>query len=140
MDELDELWILNESGACMFNYAVNSKMDPLLFGSFFTAINQFGKQCSDTAIDDITMGQNFLMSLYLPDYRTTIVARSTHTKKRKNMKKMLKEISIQFITHFSPPQITDWDGNLGIFDTFEQYVKDFFNRSEKIVKNMQLIF
>ncbi|WP_371806194.1 hypothetical protein [Candidatus Lokiarchaeum ossiferum] len=140
MDELDELWILNESGACMFNYAVDSKMDPLLFGSFFTAINQFGKQCSDTAIDDITMGKNFLMSMFLPDYHTTIVARSTHTKKRKNMKKMLKEISIQFIQHFQPYQIIDWDGNLDLFEDFEQFIVSYFNRSEKMVQNMKMIF
>ena len=140
MNELDELWILNESGACMFNYAVNSKMDPLLFGSFFTAINQFGKQCSDTAIDDITMGQNFLMSVFLPDYHTTIVGRSTHTKKRKNMKKMLKEISVKFITHFSTQQITQWDGNLEIFDDFGTYIEEFFKRSEKLVENLKAIF
>lgn len=140
MNELDELWILNEAGSCMFNYAVDSKMNPLLFGSFFTAINQFGRQCSDTAIDDITMGENFLMSLFLAPYKTTIVARSTHTRKRKNMSKMLQEISEIFKTQFAPKDILAWNGNLAQFEGFEKLVEYFFNKNEKMVANFKSIF
>lgn len=140
MKELDEIWILHESGICLFNYAVEKRMDPTLFGSFFTAINQFGQQCAHNTIDDITMGENFLMSHKMIDYHVSIVGRTTKTKKRKEMKKMLVQIANVFRTQYSPKEIIDFRGRIDIFDNFQSLIEYFFNQQNKIVEDLKAIF
>lgn len=140
MEELDELWILHESGVCLYNYAVEKKMDPALFGSFFTAINQFGKECASNSIDDIAMGNNFLSSLQMPDYHITLVGRSTKTKKHKAMQKMLEKIATIFRTQYSPKEIIEFNGNLDKFENLTALIDYFFNKKEQIVEELKAIF
>ena len=140
MLELDEIWLLHESGICLFNYAVDYRMDPTLFGSFFTAINQFGQECAHNSIDDITMGENFVLSHKMPDYPLKIVGRSTKTKKRKEMKKMLQNIGEIFRSQYSPEDIIQFDGRIDKFDNFKLLVENFFNKQAQLVENFKAIF
>jgi len=140
MKELDEVWILYESGACLFNYAIDTKMDPVLFAGFFTAINQFGQEYAKNSIDDITMGGNLLMTQTLPEYRVSMVGRTTDIKNRKSLKKTLSEISTIFKSHFSPGDIESWDGDLGKFKGFLEFITGYFTQKEQILEKFQSIF
>ncbi|MCF2138624.1 MAG: hypothetical protein K9W44_01045 [Candidatus Lokiarchaeota archaeon] len=140
MDELDEIWILHESGVCLYNYAIEKNMNPALFGSFFTAINQFGQECANNSIDDITMGNNFLSSYKIPEYHVILIGRSTKTKKRKTMQKILEKIAKIFKTQYSPEDIANFDGKVDKFNNLTSLIDYFFNQQEHMIEELKMIF
>ena len=53
MMALDDLWILNESGTCMFNRSRSNDFNPFIFSGFFAAITQMGKKCAKKKKNEI---------------------------------------------------------------------------------------
>lgn len=142
MKELVELWVLHESGTCLFHYSLEDKVDPVLFGGFFSAINQYSSSMtkSGSVIQDITMGNFILVNYVLPDYGLFFVGRCKKTKHRKSIRKTLIYISKLFQDIYPIEDIKAWNGNTTIFEDFNQSIREFFNNDQQILERMQSIF
>ena len=140
MEKLVELWILRESGVCMFHHTTDENVDPNLFGSFFTAIKQLGQRCSNAEIDGIMMQDSLLMSVNNKEYGISIVGRTQHRSMRKNMKKILHEIGQNFVNEFPGDSIKKFNGNIDQFESFEVILKPYMHFDEILIEHMKGIF
>lgn len=41
VDKINEVWIIENSGICLFNYATESSIDEILFSGFLSGIKTF---------------------------------------------------------------------------------------------------
>lgn len=142
MKELLELWILHESGTCLFHYSLENKVDPVLFGGFFTAINQLSASMSKTGakIQDISTGNFLLMNFLLPEYHVSLVGRCKKTKHRKSVIKTLEHIAELFQEKYEAIEVAEWDGNLVRFEKFQPIVEKYFNSDELTAERLRNIF
>ncbi len=142
MKNLIELWIINESGTLLFHYSLEKKVDPVLFGGFFAAINQYSATMSKSGekIQEINMGNFILVNYPVPDYGISVVARCKKTKHSQSTRKTLEFIAEMFQEKYTQHEIVSWNGNLTKFDTFFKDVECFFNNEILMAQRMQSIF
>lgn len=142
MKELVELWVLHESGTCLFHYSLEDKVDPVLFGGFFSAINQYSSSMTKSSanIQDITMGNFLLVNYVLPEYGLFFVGRCKKTNHRKSIRKTLIYISKLFLDLYPEDMIKNWNGNTSKFENFNESIQDFFNNDQLILERMRTIF
>lgn len=136
---LEEIWFINDYGICLFNYSIDKKMDPELFSPIFTAINQFGQKAVKNSINEISMGKNYLLSLDIPDYKLKLVGRTSQTKNREIMEKMLIEIAEKFKNHFTVEEIAQYKGQVDQFAPFSQFITAYFDQQEQLIQNFKSI-
>lgn len=136
---LEEIWIINDFGVCLFNYALEKKMEPELFGPVFTALNQFGQKAVKNSLREISMGSNYLLSLDMPDYNLKLVGRTSHTQNRKIIEKMLNEIADEFRKSFSLEQIKKFKGQIDQFEAFTPHIKAYFDQQEQMLQEFKSI-
>ena len=56
--DIKEIWIFNIEGKELFSYAPETKVDPLLFGSFMSALQSFSKELTSKYMRSLTLGSS----------------------------------------------------------------------------------
>jgi hypothetical protein len=55
---INEVWIINPSGITLFNLSKDEKVDPLLIGGFFSAIQSFIKELGEKELKTLILGDS----------------------------------------------------------------------------------
>ncbi|NHI94164.1 MAG: hypothetical protein EAX96_16860 [Candidatus Lokiarchaeota archaeon] len=124
MREIEEIWIINESGITLFNFS-KDELDPTLFGGFISAIQNFIKEIGNQKIESIIMGSSQL-TLLKSKYDLIFVARSDKKIKKKNIEKHLNTVVKSFFELYED-EVKDWDCDSTKFDDFKDVIEYIFD-------------
>lgn len=101
MEKISEIWIVNKSGAPLFNRSNDSKIDPALFGGFLSAIQNFIETSfSGSHLQTLVFGESQLIFLYIETYSMFIVVRCPKKVNVKDIKTGLEKIRDLFLSKF----------------------------------------
>lgn len=132
MGDIDEFWIINEGGLCLYTISVEneSNLDLGLFSGFVTAIDRFGENLSNNKIQKLKLGKNLIVFKKNSKNNLLFVG-STIKSSEKKLRKILDEIERKFLAKYSNGLISNWDGDLSIFEDFSEEIKRLFRGKKR---------
>ncbi|UYP48303.1 hypothetical protein NEF87_004588 [Candidatus Lokiarchaeum ossiferum] len=141
MVDISEIWIVDASGKCIYNYSLEQNSDPNLFAGFFSALNQFGKNLSKKELNCIEFGDEIILLKHVQAYNLLIIGKGIKVENNKAMKESMHEI-VQIFKNLYPPNfIEDWDGNLDAFEELTCKINQlFFENGLNCVERYKSIF
>jgi len=96
---VNEIWIITSSGVTLFNLSKDEKIDPLLFGGFFSAIQSFVKTLGESTLKTLIIG-NAKITVYQGKGGYLFVSRSAQKTKDDSIMEYLKLIESKFFEHY----------------------------------------
>ena len=141
MVDISEIWVVDASGKCIYNYSLENNNDPHLFAGFFSAINQFGKNISKKELNCIEFGDEIILLKHVQNYNLLIIGKGIKSGKNKKMKEFMHEIVQIFKILYSPNFIETWNGDLDAFEGFTFKINQmFFENGLNCVERYKSIF
>ncbi len=137
MENIDEIWIIENNGTCLFNQSLG-QIDETLFSGFLSSIQTFIETISNERLRKIELGNAKLIIFNLDEYRLFIVLKSSKNVKDKYLEKKIKEIQTKFIVKYGSylveRQAKSLPCNTRVFEDFREELDDLFG--VKIDKNI----
>jgi hypothetical protein len=99
MRVISEIWIINPNGITLFNLSKDEKIDPLLFGGFFSAIQAFVKNLGETELKTLVIGTS-KMTIYQGKDGFLFVSRSSQKIKDSEIIESLKLVESKFFEQY----------------------------------------
>ena len=124
MRMIEEIWIVHPSGITLFNLTKGDKIDPVLFGGFFSALNSFIQQLGEKKLKTIIMGDSKL-TIFQGYKGILFISRSKKGIKNKLIISNLKFVEDMFKKEFQDI-IDTWNGDTNIFSNFGDMIKEIF--------------
>src|SRR5271157_2027398 len=135
MRDIAELWIIDESGCCIFNYAPVQSLDPNLFAGFMIALSQFGQSIAQASIQSLKLGRNLFVFTKIPSTNLLVVGRAEQkTADETRISQVLKDIYARFLEKFPPETMKEWCGDIKQFEPFKEDIEKFFEDKTTRVK------
>ncbi len=135
MEKISEIWIVNKSGAPLFNRSTDTRVDPALFSGFLSAIQGFVETSfQGSHLKTLVFGESQLFFLYIDTYNMFIVVRCPKKVNAKEIQAGLEKIWDLFLTKFKSlleKSVTDLDEFLSFNADLEKLLE-----SPKLVKRM----
>ncbi len=131
---IQDLWILTDGGIVLFSRVFNPKVNEQLFGALMTALNTFATELSSGGLSSFELSS--IRFTIMKHDRSMFVCNSSKKVKEKHVIDELRRISERFIELYSD-DLEDWDGDLNIFDGFEEHIEDSL---EETIKKFQKAF
>ena len=132
MGDIDEFWIINEGGLCLYTISVEneSNLDLGLFSGFVTAIDQFGENLSNSQIQKLNLGKNLIV--FKKNFKSKLLFVGSTTKSsEKKLRKILGELEEKFLATYSKDVIADWNGDISTFEDFSEEIKYLFRGKKR---------
>lgn len=130
-DKISEIWIITNSGLCIFNHSIENKIDEILFSGFLSGIRTFLEEIGEKKLEKLELGNSKLIFYNLDDYHLFIVLKGPKKVKDKYLEKKIKEVKTDFINKYGKILLEHKKKNLP-FNTDD--FKDFRNDLEVIFK------
>jgi len=132
---LQDIWILNESGAVVFDRVYDEKIDPQLFGALMSALNSFAEELTEGGLSNFELSDKKFTITKKHEY--IFVVNSDPKIKPKKVHYELQVVIDKFFEKYTKDQLTNWDGELTIFEEFKNDIEDSL---EDPIKKMQKAF
>ncbi|MHA1370174.1 MAG: hypothetical protein ACTSRA_10720 [Promethearchaeota archaeon] len=120
---LQDIYIINKDGLCLFERHYSEKMDPHLFSGFITALNTVASQLGEEkGLTNFTLGDNKYILikhnnlLFVGNYNNKVGVKKAY-------KELEKVVNI-FFSVYSFDDIMNWNGDADFFSGFEEHIKD----------------
>ncbi len=136
MRVINEIWIIDPSGITLFNMSKEENIDAVLFGGFFSAIQNFISNLGEKELKSLVLGNSQLM-VYQGDRDFLFISRSDLKSKEKKIIKYLKLIESKFFELYGE-KIKNWDGEVSIFNNFGEIIEEIFEDAPE--KDMETAF
>jgi hypothetical protein len=117
-----DLWILTLSGTTVYSRVIDPRVNPQLFGALMSALNTFAEKLTEEGMSDFELSNIRFSIMKMNDF--LFVASSSKKVKSKKILQELREISDKFFELYPAETLRRWDSDVGLFDTFEQVIKD----------------
>ena len=128
MTKILEFWIITKGGIPVFSYSPDSKLNPSLMSSFFSALQSYLLEISEKdAIDSFSIGNfnyNFLRN---NRYGLYFIAKSDIKTKPKNIEKYLKNIAGIFLNAYKE-DLEMFDGDIAKFEEFQAEFDNYLKK------------
>ncbi|TFG00914.1 MAG: hypothetical protein EU541_00975 [Promethearchaeota archaeon] len=121
MNLIRDLWIVNDAGVVLFSRVYDEKIDAQLFGSFLSAVNAFAEELDHGGLNSFSMEKKKITMF--KEHNCLIIASSSPKYSKKEVSKELKAIANKFFETFPPKMIEKWDGDVRVFNEFEEQIK-----------------
>ncbi len=116
---IKEIWIFDIKGIELFSYAPYTEVDPLLFGGFLSALQNFSKELTSKFLDSITMGLDQYIFFRKEDFPIFILGRTSIKGSLNNIEKNLKILYEEFWNQYQSV-LQDFDGEVTRFREFNK--------------------
>ncbi|MHA1299206.1 MAG: hypothetical protein ACTSO9_07225 [Candidatus Helarchaeota archaeon] len=124
MREIDEIWIIEQSGLTLFNLSKEDSLETAMIGGFFAALQSMLESIGEKQIKSIILGESKII-IYNGSKGLLYISRSKRSVKDKNIEQHLKLVEKKFIEEYED-KLDPWDGNLDYFKGFGQKIEDIF--------------
>ncbi len=140
MEKISEIWIIDEDGKPLFNKSIDSKVDPLLFGGFLSAIQQFVQSSfQGSKIEKLYFGESKISFLHLKEHQIYVVVRSHKKKKDKEIGGALQKIGELFVSTFKD-KLGKAITSVTEFQSFTKILEDHLKKEEQLLGRMKSWF
>ncbi|MHA1379544.1 MAG: hypothetical protein ACTSRG_14315 [Candidatus Helarchaeota archaeon] len=102
MDKITEIWIITDSGVCLFNHSLENKIDEMLFSGFLSGIRTFLAEIGEKKLEKLELGNSKLIFYNLDKCGLFIVLKGPKNVKDKFLEKKIKEIQSIFVEKYGP--------------------------------------
>ncbi|TXT61475.1 MAG: hypothetical protein BAJALOKI2v1_30096 [Promethearchaeota archaeon] len=133
MGTLQDIWILDESGATIYSRVFDPKVNEQLFGALMSALNQFAEQVSEGGISSFELSDTRFNILKKKDY--LFIANSESGKNKKAKKELNKICDTFFDLYGQKIESGDWDGDVTLFEDFGEHIEDSLKSTLKQFKD-----
>ncbi len=123
MKVINEIWIINSGGITLFNLSKDEKIDPLLFGGFFSAIQAFIKNLGETELKTLVIGASKI-TVYQGKGGYLFVSRSPQKTKEGEIIENLKLVEAKFFERYQGQ--LDRLVDTRIFQNFGAVIEEIF--------------
>ena len=129
MDKVEEVWVIEDSGICLFNQSVGN-VEEILFSGFLSSIQTFIQTLGEEKLRKIELGDSKLTILNIEEYNIFIVLKSPKKTKDKYLEKKIQDVHTRFIVKFGPVlvehQVKKLPYNTAVFQDFHKVLDDIF--------------
>lgn len=132
-----DLWVLKECGTVIFESVEDKKIDPQLFGGFMSAIHSFASQINKQGMTNFQLGsKNFILKV---QNGMIFIGTARIDTKLNLASKELDHIAEKFFELYPLEVLQSWNGNLAIFNDFQNKIYDDFD-AKCIMKKMAALW
>ncbi|MFX1452284.1 MAG: hypothetical protein ACFFCM_15710 [Promethearchaeota archaeon] len=139
MDKITEVWIIENSGVCLFNHSIESSIDEILFSGFLSGIRTFLEEIGEKKLEKLELGNSKLIFYNLDQFRLFVVLKSPKKTKDKYLEKKIEEVQKRFINLFGNQLLEHQKKGLPYnIDNFKDFRKELEDNifKENIEKNI----
>lgn len=134
MKILQDLWIMDPTGAVLFKRVFEEKINEQLFGGFMSALNTFASQIDQNGLSSFDIGnKKFIL---LKKDNLFFISNFDSNVNPKRASKELEDIAQKFLSAY-PVDILTWDGDVKKFEGFDKKIQDSL---EDVIGNFQKAF
>ncbi|NVM27882.1 MAG: hypothetical protein HWN65_03485 [Candidatus Helarchaeota archaeon] len=137
MRDIEELWIINNSGINLFNFCKKNTKNPLLFSGFISAFQNFMESLGYKKIESIRLGDSKIM-IYRGDSDIYYVTRSKKDIKDEDIIKYLKLVEKKFLENYLD-ELKSFTGDTNIFDDFGEVITDLLGIKGRSFKDLPVL-
>ncbi|MHA1131687.1 MAG: hypothetical protein ACTSQI_03405 [Candidatus Helarchaeota archaeon] len=140
MEKISEIWIIDEHGKPLFNQSIDNMVDPMLFGGFLSAIQQFVQTSfQGSKIEKLFFGESKISFLHLKEHQIYVILRSHKKKKDKDIHALLEKIGNLFVATFRE-KLAKSISNISEFRRFGKILDAHLKKEEELLGRMRSWF
>ena len=119
---LQDIWILNPGGICMFKRVYDEKVDTQLFSGFISALDTFAITFDEGGLSNFELkGKKFTI---IKNDNYLFVANYDKNLSHKKASSELATIVNKFFNTYEFDEITNWKGDVSFFNGFKDEIID----------------
>ena len=119
---IQDIWILNEAGAVLFNRVFEKKIDEQLIGALMSALNLLAEELEKGGLSNFELKEK--KYTIMKQHGISFIVNSSKKIKEKKVQEELKNIVNKFFNLYPKEMLNNWDNDLSVFDDFENQIKD----------------
>ena len=123
LEVVREFWIFTNEGVELFSHAPDSKLDPLLFGGFVSAMQSFSMELTSDELRTISIGIDKYTFYREQDSSFFIIGRTHQKTPQKSIEGILKMLFQEFWKQYKQ-YVEAFDGEVSHFSGFLAIIKD----------------
>ncbi|MFX1345916.1 MAG: hypothetical protein ACFFAI_12475 [Promethearchaeota archaeon] len=127
---LDELWVFSKAGVPIVDFSKEENVDKTFLGFFISAIKTFSKKVSGRELKGFRIGNNKYSCIHCMADEIVLVCRSPLDVNKKKIQKVCSVVGKMFEKMFSIDEITNWNGDIDLFNEFQHKLDLYFRMSD----------
>lgn len=125
MGVLEDIWII-QNGVVLFSRNYQGSINDQMFGAYLYALDLFSSKIATKGVQEFELKNNkFLLKRHK---EILFIVNAPSTIKQKKIKKELDNLADMFLTEYTPEFFQNWDGNIDIFESFNQKLDDSISK------------
>ncbi|HUX99113.1 MAG TPA: hypothetical protein VMV49_06130 [Candidatus Deferrimicrobium sp.] len=121
---INEVWIINPSGITLFNLSKDERVDPLLIGGFFSAIQSFIRELGEKELKTLILGETKIILFQGPE-GYLFISRSSKKVKDETIINYLKLVESKFFEQYAET-LKKPIPNTSLFSNFGSVIEEIF--------------
>jgi hypothetical protein len=119
---IQDIWILTDAGAVLFNRVLDKKVDEQLIGALISALNLLAEELARGGLSNFELkDKKFII---MKQHGISFIVNSPKKAKEKKIKEEMKNIVDKFFSVYPKETFDNWDNDISIFSDFENHIKD----------------
>ncbi|MFX1477912.1 MAG: hypothetical protein ACFFCI_07250 [Promethearchaeota archaeon] len=119
---IQDIWILNDAGAVLFNRVFDKKVDEQLIGALISALNLLAEELERGGLSNFELKDK--KYIILKKNGISFISNSPKKAKEKKVQEEMKNIVDKFFKLYPKETFDNWDNDVSIFSDFENHIKD----------------
>jgi hypothetical protein len=119
---IQDIWILNDAGAVLFNRVFDKKVDEQLIGALISALNLLAEELEKGGLSNFELKDK--KYIILKKNGISFISNSPKKAKEKKVQEEMKHIVDKFFKLYPKEIFDNWDNDVSIFSDFENHIKD----------------
>lgn len=119
---IQDIWVLNDAGAVLFNRVLDKKVDEQLIGALISALNLLAEELERGGLSNFELKDK--KYIIMKQHSISFIVNSPKKTKEKKVKEEMKSIVDKFFTLYPKETFDNWDNDISIFSDFENHIKD----------------
>lgn len=120
MGDLQDIWILTDTGTVLFNRVFDAQMKTQLFGALMSALNTFAEKLAEGGLSNFELSdKRFIIK---KSKNCIFVASSSKKSKEKRVTDELEHVVSRFFQLYSEDWFKTWDLDISVFDNFDKEI------------------
>ena len=119
---IQDIWILSDAGAVLFNRVLDKKVDEQLIGALISALNLLAEELEKGGLSNFELKDKKYIILKKNDI--SFIVNSPKKTKEKKVKEEMRSIVDIFFSLYPKETFDNWDNDISIFSDFENHIKD----------------
>jgi hypothetical protein len=119
---IQDIWIINDAGAVLFNRVLDKKLDEQLIGALMSALNLLAEELESGGLSSFELKDK--KYIIIKKFGISFIVNSPKKIKEKKINEELDNIVNKFFKLYPKEFFNNWDNDVSVFNDFENHIKD----------------